>query len=212
MSAENKIVSATEFLQMFKDRNGMVDFKDDMRIVVQGDVVISSGMLSPKPDDMAQDPTISFINIDFRDHVSIKDISPKNLRFLKTNFHAGLNIENVRTSLILIGFCQLQFLTAYTSQCVRLRLINVTGINDRPPEESVVFLCDYINISSLCVLSYATIKGVNTFDLSLVAEGSLFRALFVDVDDVAYAMQLHLLGIPVNVSTEVARKFLAEIS
>ncbi len=209
MSASSTTVQADEFLKILENRGEAARRFSNGPTVVVGNVIIRPDQLKlPKPEN-DEGFVIGFENINFLGRVLVEGMHSITLRIRETNFHQGFKIGGISARWIILRNCATPNLMFNKTSCSQLELEGIRGF-EGPDSFDQDPICDWIQMRDLKVSERAYLKNVATDKLDISDGQTCFQAPSVTVDDPAFALQFHLAGIKVNISTELARKMLAD--
>ena len=208
MNQQNNLISAARFLELLADSDAFnrihrepVAVTNDVRINGE-EIDLTSGQGEKKLQPISLD------NFTFMGSVTIKNFDALSFHSDNANFLRGLEITGCKGSWISIRGGSLERFDGFRNQFEVLSLKNIQGL----PTDSPKFQQHpVIELSGFELSKKLVLENVKARELQLVCHtGALFKTVSAEVDDPLWALQLRLAGIPVYVSSEVAKKMLAQ--
>lgn len=211
MNSQNQLMPATDFLGLLADKEARSRLRlGTHTTVVTGDVCINGkelDLVTGKSDKPIA--SVGFRNLTFTGSVRVENVEELSFTAQQTNFLKGLSFCGCTGGWLSIHSCQMQRFDGFRNSFEALVLRKVQGepaadARWQNQQNPVVDIFGF-TLSKKLVFEGVEAKELVTHCERVSASLSTPEAI---VDDPLWAFQLRLAGIPVHISTELARNML----
>ncbi len=210
MKTTSSIVPAARFTEMLADDGEELRRLHASHTIISGMVRIDgkkTKLYSGTDKGRGRKQSIDLRNLTFLDRVEVEHCSALMFTARGVNFRKGLSFQECSGSHACVHDCQMTGFDGYHN---KFEVLSFDGVTGEPQGDSAWTEHPSIDISGFAVAKHLNFYKVQARELLTIShrvEGC-FTAPAAITDDLVWATQLRLLGVPVHMSTDLVRKML----